>query len=1052
MTTPTASVSASAGITLSDVLRRHARVRPDRIAFVDPQRRCTFSEMDDRVTRLANALSARGVRHGDRVAVLGYNSVELVESWLAALRLGAVAVPVNFRMVPDEIAYVLADSAAVAVVVDLALAPAVEQARTKSPSVRTVVTIGGDLDEIIAAAEDVAIHVAVADEAPAFIMYTSGTTGFPKGAVLTHRNLYLHAFSSIATLGYPGDDDCWMAVAPLFHTAGVSGMLPMFLNGGTAVIPPSGGFDPAAIVATIVDEQVTSCWMTPAQWQIVCAIPDLGSRDLSRLRRVWWGAAPASTTLLRTMIDAFPHAEIIAAFGQTECSPITCLLRGEDSIRKIGSVGTPMLNVETRIVDDQMNDVPQGEVGEIVYLGPLVMKEYWNKEAETVEAFRGGWFHSGDLVRQDEDGYIYVVDRKKDMIISGGENIYCAEVENVLAACAKVAEVAIIGVPDPKWGETPMAVIVPRDPADPPTDDEIEAHCRQHLARYKHPHRVVIVDALPRNASGKVLKTHLRQEHSATESHAAGPTDTPLLDETIGANFERTASTYPDAEALVDVAGGRRWTYAELNVEIDCVARALMASDIQRGDRVGIWAPNCPEWTILQYATAKIGAILVAINPAYRTHELAYVLRQSGTRLLVSATSFKTSDYRGMVGEVRSETPEVTEVVFLGTADWEQLRDRADQVSAAALRSRMAGLQPDDPINIQYTSGTTGSPKGATLSHRNILNNGFFVTELIKLGPGERLCIPVPFYHCFGMVMGNLGCTTHGATMVIPAAGFDPAATLETIEKERCTALYGVPTMFIAMLGHSDLGDRDLSSLRTGIMAGATCPMELMKRCVNKLNMSELAIAYGMTETSPVSCQTLIDDDLDRRTATVGRAHPHVEIRIVDPDTGRVVKRGEPGEFCTRGYSVMLGYWNDDARTHEAVDEDGWMHTGDLAVMRDDGYCMVIGRIKDMVIRGGENVYPREVEEFLHTHPDIDDAQVIGVPDEKYGEEICAWIRMRAGRTPLDADAVRAFASGKLAHYKIPRYVHVVDEFPMTVTGKVRKVEMRTETVRLLGL
>ncbi len=544
----------------------------------------------------------------------------------------------------------------------------------------------------------------------------------------------------------------------------------------------------------------------------------------------------------------------------------------------------------------------------------------------------------------------------------------------------------------------------------------------------------------------------MTQEHRAAESYAAGPTDTLLLDETIGANFERTASTYPDAEALIDVAGRRRWTYAELNAEIDCVARALMASDIQRGDRVGIWAPNCPEWTILQYATAKIGAILVAINPAYRTHELAYVLRQSGTRLLVSATSFKTSDYRGMVGEVRSETPDVTEVVFLGTADWERLRDRAGQVSAAALNRRMADLKPDDPINIQYTSGTTGSPKGATLSHRNILNNGFFVTELIKLGPGERLCIPVPFYHCFGMVMGNLGCTTHGATMVIPAAGFDPAATLEAIEKERCTALYGVPTMFIAMLGHSDLGDRDLSSLRTGIMAGATCPMELMKRCVNELNMSELAIAYGMTETSPVSCQTLIDDDLDRRTATVGRAHPHVEIRIVDPDTGRVVKRGEPGEFCTRGYSVMLGYWNDDARTHEAVDEDGWMHTGDLAVMRDDGYCMVIGRIKDLVIRGGENVYPREVEEFLHTHPDIDDAQVIGVPDEKYGEEICAWIRMRAGRTPLDADAVRAFASGKLAHYKIPRYVHVVNEFPMTVTGKVRKVEMRTETVRLLEL
>ena len=1044
--------SPCAGITLSDVLRRHARIRPTKVAFIDPHRRCTFSEMDERVTRLANALSARGIDRGDRVAVLGYNSIELVESWLAALRLGAIAVPLNFRMVADEIAYVLADSGAAAAVVDIALAPALGEALAKAPSVDTVITIGGDMDDVIAAADPVVIDVKVEDEASAFIMYTSGTTGFPKGAVLTHRNLYLHAFSSIATLGDRDDDDCWMAVAPLFHTAGVSGMLPMFLNGRTTVIPPSGGFDPAAIVATIVEERVTSCWMTPAQWRIVCAMPDLGSRDLSRLRRVWWGAAPASTTLLRSMTDTFPHAEIIAAFGQTECSPITCLLRGEDALRKIGSVGTPMLNVETRIVDNQMNDVAQGEVGEIVYQGPLVMNEYWNKPDETAEAFRGGWFHSGDLVREDSEGYIYVVDRKKDMIISGGENIYCAEVENVLATCAKVAEVAVIGVPDTKWGETPMAVVVPRDATDPPTDDDIDAHCRQHLAPYKRPRRLTIVDALPRNASGKVLKNRLREEYGAPESYSAGPTDIALLEETIGANFERTASTYPDLEALVDVDGGRRWTYAGLNVEIDCLAKGLIASGIERGDRVGIWAPNCPEWTILQYATAKIGAILVAINPAYRTHELAYVLRQSGTRMLVSATSFKTSDYFAMVSEVVPEVPGVTEVVFLGTSGWDGLRARADQVADETLRSRMDSLHPGDAINIQYTSGTTGSPKGATLSHRNILNNGFFVTELINLGPGERLCIPVPFYHCFGMVMGNLGCTTHAATMVIPSAGFDPAATLTAIEKERCTALYGVPTMFIAMLGQTDIGERDLSSLRTGIMAGATCPMELMKRCVDELNMSELAIAYGMTETSPVSCQTLIDDDLDRRTTTVGRAHPHVEIRIVDPETGKTVNRGEPGEFCTRGYSVMLGYWNDADRTHEAVDGDGWMHTGDLAVMRDDGYCMVIGRIKDMVIRGGENVYPREVEEFLHTHPDIDDAQVIGVPDEKYGEEICAWIRMRADRTPLDADAVRAFASGKLAHYKIPRYVRVVDEFPMTVTGKVRKVEMRTETVRLLEL
>lgn len=536
------------------------------------------------------------------------------------------------------------------------------------------------------------------------------------------------------------------------------------------------------------------------------------------------------------------------------------------------------------------------------------------------------------------------------------------------------------------------------------------------------------------------------------KSYDAGPTDVPILEETIGQNFERTVASNPDAEALVDVAAGRRFTYGELNAEINLIARGLMAVGIASGERVGIWAPNCAEWTIVQYATAKIGAILVNINPAYRTHELAYVLKQSGVRTLISATAFKTSDYVRMVDEVRGETPTLEEILFLGTDDWTGLRDRADAVTEDQLLARMAGLRNTDPINIQYTSGTTGFPKGATLSHRNILNNGFFTTELINLGPDDRLAIPVPFYHCFGMVMGNLGCTSHGTTMVIPAPGFDPGLTLAAIESERCTGVYGVPTMFIAMLGHPDFASRDLSSLRTGIMAGSVCPVEVMKRCINEMNMSEVAIAYGMTETSPVSCQTHVDDDLERRTASIGRAHPHVEIKIVDPETGDIVERGQPGEFCTRGYSVMLGYWENDEKTREAIDSDGWMHTGDLAVMREDGYCNIVGRIKDMVIRGGENIYPREIEEFLYTHPDIDDAQVIGVPDDKYGEEICAWIRMKAGRDPLDADAVRTFAAGKLAHYKIPRYVRVVEEFPMTVTGKVRKVEMREETVKLFGL
>lgn len=536
------------------------------------------------------------------------------------------------------------------------------------------------------------------------------------------------------------------------------------------------------------------------------------------------------------------------------------------------------------------------------------------------------------------------------------------------------------------------------------------------------------------------------------KSYDAGPTDTPILEETIGANFERVVAVDPDAEALVEVAGARRWTYGELNVEIDRVARGLLALGVQRGDRVGIWAPNCAEWTLVQYATAKIGAVLVTINPAYRTHELAYALTQSGVRTLISATAFKTSDYAAMVEQVRPQCPELREVLFTGTTDWDRLVAESESVTDGELWARAATLDNRDPINIQYTSGTTGFPKGATLSHRNILNNGFFVTELITLTAEDRLCIPVPFYHCFGMVMGNLGATSHGATMVIPAPGFDPAATLAAIEAERCTAVYGVPTMFSALMNHPDFADTDVTSLRTGIMAGSLCPVELMKRCVDRMHMAEVAIAYGMTETAPVSCQTRLDDDLEHRTATVGRVHPHLEIKIVDPDSGAVVERGEPGEFCTRGYSVMLGYWGEPEQTRAAIDADGWMHSGDLAVMREDAYCTIVGRLTDMVIRGGENISPQEVEEFLCTHPDIDDAQVIGVPDTTYGEVVCAWIRMNPGRPALDADAVRAFATGKLAHYKIPRYIHVVDEFPMTATGKIRKIDMRTESIKMLGL
>ncbi|MFR9801578.1 AMP-binding protein [Pseudonocardia sp. RS010] len=537
----------------------------------------------------------------------------------------------------------------------------------------------------------------------------------------------------------------------------------------------------------------------------------------------------------------------------------------------------------------------------------------------------------------------------------------------------------------------------------------------------------------------------------ALPSYASGIADVPLWGDTIGDNLDRTVAADPGREALVEVATGRRWTYAELRADVDALALGLLADGVAKGDRVGIWAPNMAEWTLLQYATAKIGAILVNINPSYRTHELEYVLKQAGISLLVAAREFKTSDYAAMIEDVRGNCPDLHAVVLIGSGEWDGLLEAGRGADADRLAQAQAGLSPDDPINIQYTSGTTGFPKGATLSHHNILNNGYFVGRLCGYTPADRVCIPVPFYHCFGMVMGNLACTSHGATMVIPAQGFDPKATLDAVAAERCTSLYGVPTMFIAELNHPDFESYELSSLRTGIMAGSPCPVEVMKQVVSRMGMEEVTICYGMTETSPVSMQTRADDSLELRVSTVGRVHPHLEIKIVDPDTGLTVPRGEPGELCTRGYSVMLGYWDEPAKTAEAIDAARWMHTGDLGVMDADGYVNITGRIKDMVIRGGENIYPREIEEFLYTHPDILDAQVVGVPDVRYGEELCAWVQVREG-AQVTAESLREFASGKLAHYKIPRYVLVVDEFPMTVTGKVRKVEMREKSVDILDL
>ncbi len=518
-----------------------------------------------------------------------------------------------------------------------------------------------------------------------------------------------------------------------------------------------------------------------------------------------------------------------------------------------------------------------------------------------------------------------------------------------------------------------------------------------------------------------------------TLSVVAGSTESPLLEQTIGANLESTVARFPEREALVVVHQGIRQTWAEFDATVNDVAKGLIGIGIEPGDRVGMWSPNFAEWIYIQYATARIGALQVNINPAYRTNELRYALDQSGARLLVTRTEYLNSGYRDMVEEVGEDLPALERTIYFDTKDWAELLESGRSVSDDDLRSRADSLAPGDAINIQYTSGTTGHPKGATLSHRSILNNARFVGEACAYDEDDRVCIPVPFYHCFGMVMGNIACSVFGATMVVPSPTFDPEAVLQTLQDERCTSLYGVPTMFIAQLGHAELDQFDLSSLRTGIMAGSPCPTEVMRRVIGDMNMDQVTIAYGMTETSPVSTQTSTDDSVEHRVSTVGRVQPHVESKIIDPNSGDVLPRGEAGEYCTRGYHVMLGYWNDPDKTAEAIDAEGWMHSGDLATMDEDGYINIVGRIKDMIIRGGENLYPREIEEFLNTHPAVADSQVIGLPDDKYGEELMAWVQLSPGED-LDEDNLKAFCEGKIAHFKVPRYVKFVDEFPMTVT------------------
>ncbi|MEQ6433451.1 AMP-binding protein [Comamonas sp. w2-DMI] len=559
-----------------------------------------------------------------------------------------------------------------------------------------------------------------------------------------------------------------------------------------------------------------------------------------------------------------------------------------------------------------------------------------------------------------------------------------------------------------------------------------------------------------------------------TLSYSRGRTDVPLIEQTIGDFFADMAARQPGRDALVSRHQGLRYTYAQLHAAARQLASALLGLGLEKGDRVGIWSHNNAEWVLMQLATAQVGLILVNINPAYRTSEVEYALNKVGCKALVTMPRFKTSDYLGMLRELAPELaqcapgrlqaarlPALRNVVWIDAVQ-DQCEEQPGMLRFSQLMAQgtpadaridaiAATLRNTDPINIQFTSGTTGFPKGATLTHRNILNNGFFIGECMRLTPADRLCIPVPLYHCFGMVLGNLACFTHGSAIVYPNDGFDPVTVLETVQAEKCTGLHGVPTMFIAELDHPRFAEFDLSTLRTGIMAGSPCPIEVMKRVVRDMHLSEITIAYGMTETSPVSCQSEADTPLERRVSTVGRVQPHLEVKIVDPATGETVAPGVSGELCTRGYSVMHGYWDDEAKTREAIDAEHWMHTGDLATMDAEGYVNIVGRIKDMVIRGGENIYPREIEEFLYRHPKVQDVQVVGVPDVRYGEELCAWIIAKPGQN-LSEDEVRDFCKGQIAHYKVPRYIRFVQAFPMTVTGKIQKFKIRDEMIELLDL
>ncbi|MBX2803748.1 MAG: AMP-binding protein [Myxococcales bacterium] len=1058
-------------------------VRADRTAtlFVPatgPVRPITFAQLDDTSSRVAGLFRDLGLDLGDRVVMVIARIPAFYEVIVGAMKAGVAALPGTNLLTARDLAYRIEQSGARAIVVTPEHVHKVDAIASECPTLLHRIVAGPKpappgwicLEEALATRPPLR-----RDEAPptrardtSLVYFTSGTTAHPKAVPRDFAYGFAHRITGAHWMDLREGDVHWTLTDTGWAKAAWGLLFPQWSHGATTVLfEGTPQFDVDRHLRLIGQLGVTTFCAPPTVYRMF-AQTDLSRYDLSSIRRSMSAGEPLNPEVIEIWRAATGSAPA-DGYGQTETINIIGNTPGL-AVRP-GSMGKPIAGFDVRVVDGEGREQPDHEVGEIAVVLPEgldprtasvadwpagLFRGYEVDGERTTDCFHHGCYFTGDTAWRDEDGYIWFVGRSDDVISSGAYRISPFEVESVLQEHPAVAESAVVGKPDPLRGHIVAAFVVLADGHE--SSDalvrQLQQHCKTQTAPYKYPREILFRSELPKTISGKIRRVELRDSFAATTvaaSQAAGPTDVPLLELTIGQALKAAVARWPTRDALIVRHQDVRLTYAELDAEVEQLARALMAAGFQQGDRLGIWSPNHAEWVLTQLATASIGVILVCVNPAYRTHEVQYALRQSGCRGLVAATTFKTSDYVAMVDDVRPALPDLEHVVFIGTDSWTRLVEGSERTSLQALTERRASLAPSDPINIQYTSGTTGSPKGATLTHRNILNNGYFVGRACGYTHEDRICIPVPFYHCFGMVMGNLAAICHGAAMVIPAPSFDPERTLAALAQERCTSLYGVPTMFIAQLAVPSFSDYDLSSLRTGIMAGAPCPVDVMQQCIDHMHMRDVTIAYGMTETSPVSTQTALDDPLQRRVGTVGRVHPHVEIRIVDPETGQVVPRGTRGELCTRGYSVMQGYWSDEARTQQAIDEEGWMHTGDLATMDAEGYVQIVGRIKDMVIRGGENIYPREVEAFLRGHPRIRDVQVIGVPDRRYGEELMAWVQTVDGKT-MSVDDVRTFCDGRIAHFKVPRYVAVAEAFPMTVTGKVQKFKMREHAIEVLGL